>query len=76
MAVRRGSSRVHFYPWPCLIVLSAQYPWEVIKKAHAEGLLNVHVPEEVRGSSLSYRLSRRTGLMQPIALRNSTAALV
>jgi len=30
-----------------------QYPWEVIKKAHAEGLLNVHVPEEVRLCRLS-----------------------
>ncbi|BGP28412.1 hypothetical protein JCM10296v2_000144 [Rhodotorula toruloides] len=30
-----------------------KYPWEVIKKAHAEGLLNVHVPEEYGGAGLS-----------------------
>ncbi|GAA5999876.1 uncharacterized protein JCM10292_003518 [Rhodotorula paludigena] len=29
------------------------YPWEVIKKAHAEGLLNVHVPEEYGGAGLN-----------------------
>ncbi|GAA6044582.1 hypothetical protein JCM8097_000721 [Rhodosporidiobolus ruineniae] len=30
-----------------------KYPWEVIKKAHAEGLVNVHVPEEYGGAGLS-----------------------
>lgn len=30
-----------------------QYPFEVIKKAHAEGLLNVHVPEAYGGAGLS-----------------------
>jgi hypothetical protein len=29
-------------------IVLVQYPWDVIKKAHAEGLVNVHVPEEVR----------------------------
>ncbi|BGP12284.1 hypothetical protein JCM10213v2_000197 [Rhodosporidiobolus nylandii] len=29
------------------------YPWDVIKKAHAEGLVNVHVPEEYGGAGLS-----------------------
>ncbi|KAG0664018.1 hypothetical protein C6P46_001878 [Rhodotorula mucilaginosa] len=32
---------------------SMEYPWEVIKKAHAEGLVNVHVPEEYGGAGLS-----------------------
>ncbi|GAA5915932.1 hypothetical protein JCM6882_000183 [Rhodosporidiobolus microsporus] len=32
---------------------SMKYPWEVIKKAHAEGLVNVHVPEEYGGAGLS-----------------------
>ncbi|GAA5827120.1 hypothetical protein JCM11251_001125 [Rhodosporidiobolus azoricus] len=30
-----------------------KYPWDVIKKAHAEGLVNVHVPEEFGGAGLS-----------------------
>ncbi|GAA5861288.1 hypothetical protein JCM1840_005317 [Sporobolomyces johnsonii] len=30
-----------------------KYPWDVIKKAHAEGLLNVHVPEAYGGAGLS-----------------------
>ncbi|GAA6059872.1 hypothetical protein JCM10212_007077 [Sporobolomyces blumeae] len=33
--------------------LSMEYPWDVIKKAHAEGLLNVHVPEAYGGAGLS-----------------------
>ncbi|GAA6018625.1 hypothetical protein JCM10207_008985 [Rhodosporidiobolus poonsookiae] len=32
---------------------SMAYPWDVIKKAHAEGLVNVHVPEEYGGAGLS-----------------------
>ncbi|GAA5858307.1 hypothetical protein JCM8547_004642 [Rhodosporidiobolus lusitaniae] len=32
---------------------SMKYPWDVIKKAHAEGLVNVHVPEEYGGAGLS-----------------------
>jgi len=30
--------------------LTMKYPFEVIKKAHAEGLLNVHVPEAYGGA--------------------------
>ncbi|GAA5957365.1 hypothetical protein JCM21900_006876 [Sporobolomyces salmonicolor] len=30
-----------------------KYPWDVIKKAHAEGLVNVHVPEAYGGAGLS-----------------------
>lgn len=30
-----------------------EYPWEVIKKAHKEGLVNVHVPSEYGGAGLS-----------------------
>lgn len=30
-----------------------KYPFEVIKKAHSEGLLNVHVPEAYGGAGLS-----------------------
>ncbi|GAA6020760.1 hypothetical protein JCM11491_003522 [Sporobolomyces phaffii] len=33
--------------------LTMKYPFEVIKKAHAEGLLNVHVPEAYGGAGLS-----------------------
>ncbi|GAA5949805.1 hypothetical protein JCM3765_007697 [Sporobolomyces pararoseus] len=33
--------------------LTMKYPFEVIKKAHAEGLVNVHVPEKYGGAGLS-----------------------
>ncbi|GAA5828124.1 hypothetical protein JCM5353_005228 [Sporobolomyces roseus] len=33
--------------------LTMKYPFEVIKKAHSEGLLNVHVPEAYGGAGLS-----------------------
>ncbi|GAA5923329.1 uncharacterized protein JCM15063_003613 [Sporobolomyces koalae] len=33
--------------------LTMKYPFEVIKKAHAEGLVNVHVPEAYGGAGLS-----------------------
>lgn len=32
---------------------TGEYPWEIIKKAHAQGLLNAHIPEAVGGLNLS-----------------------
>jgi len=32
---------------------TGEYPWDIIKKAHALGLMNGHVPEEYGGMSLS-----------------------
>ncbi len=32
---------------------SAKYPWEVIKKAHAVGLMNLHIPETYGGAGLN-----------------------
>ena len=31
---------------------TAEYPWEVIKEAHAMGLLNTHIPAEYGGMEL------------------------
>jgi len=32
--------------------LTGEYPWEVIKKAHATGLMNLHIPEAYGGMGL------------------------
>ena len=31
---------------------SGEYPWEVIKKAHATGLMNLHIPQKYGGMGL------------------------
>jgi len=31
---------------------TGEYPWEVLKKAHANGLMNLHIPEEYGGMGL------------------------
>ena len=28
---------------------TGEYPWEVLKKAHENGLMNLHIPEEYGG---------------------------
>lgn len=32
---------------------SMAYPWDIIKKAHSTGLLNLHIPEAVRDPFIS-----------------------
>ena len=32
--------------------ISGEFPWEVIKKAHATGLMNLHIPEKYGGMGL------------------------
>ena len=31
---------------------TGEYPWEVLKKAHENGLMNLHIPEEYGGMGL------------------------
>merc|ERR1719188_1628315 len=31
---------------------SGEYPWEILKKAHAAGLMNLHIPQEYGGMGL------------------------
>lgn len=33
--------------------LTMEYPWEIIKKAHSTGLMNLHIPEAYGGPGLS-----------------------
>lgn len=33
---------------------TGEYPWDIIKKAHAAGLMNTHIPEELGGLGMNY----------------------
>ena len=40
---------------------TAEYPWEVLRKAHEVGLMNTHIPERFGGLGLRRRRLRRCG---------------
>lgn len=50
--VARKFTRDEIIPVAAQYDKSGEYPWDVIKKAHAVGLLNGHVPPECGGLGL------------------------
>lgn len=46
------------------------YPWDIIKKAHSTGLLNLHIPEAVR----TVFWSSCPSLIMPLTVRRSWAS--
>jgi len=48
----RKFSREEIVPKAAEYDKSGEYPWEIIKKAHALGLSNTHIPEEYGGLDL------------------------
>lgn len=50
--VARKFTREEIIPVAAKYDKSGEYPWDIIKKAHAIGLLNGHIPQEVGGLGL------------------------
>lgn len=51
-AVARKFTREEIIPVAAHHDKTGEYPWDVVKKAHAVGLLNTHVPAEYGGLDL------------------------
>lgn len=52
-AVARKFTKEEIIPRAAELDRTGEYPWEIIRKAHATGLLNGHIPESVGGIDMS-----------------------
>lgn len=50
--VARKFTREEIIPVAAQYDKTGEYPWEIVKKAHAVGLLNGHIPQAVGGMGL------------------------